>query len=67
MWTHADTLLTDADCMQKCGQMRTIKNVDSTATCSTKELYSMVYIGVLKVIFFLRCDPQVDTPTNSVT
>jgi len=33
MWTHADTMWTDADSPQKSGQMRTI-NVDSTKTCS---------------------------------
>jgi hypothetical protein len=31
MWTHADTMWTQADCLQKCGQMRTI-NTDSTDT-----------------------------------
>ena len=36
MWTHADTMWTDVDCLQKCGQMRTI-NADSTKTRSMKE------------------------------
>ena len=33
MWTHADKMWTDADCPQKCGQMRTI-NADITETRS---------------------------------
>ena len=33
MWTHADKMWTDTDCLQKCGQMRTIK-ADSTETRS---------------------------------
>jgi len=33
MWTHADKMLTDVGCPQKCGQMQTI-NADSTKTRS---------------------------------
>ena len=40
MWTHADKMWTDADCPQKCGQMRTI-NADSTETRSMQR--AMVY------------------------
>ena len=42
MWTHEDTMWTDADCLQKCGQMQTI-NADSTETRSM--LRAMVRYG----------------------
>jgi hypothetical protein len=60
MWTYADTMWTDADCSQKCGEMWTI-NVDSTKTCSiTRAIngkryvqiqYSTPPIGQASVIF----------------
>ena len=39
MWTHADTMLTDAKCPQKCGKMRTI-NADSTKICSMQRAFN---------------------------
>ena len=39
MWTHADTMLTDAKCPQKCGKMRTI-NADSTKIRSMQRAFN---------------------------
>ena len=44
MWTHADKMWTDADCLQECGQMRTI-NADSTETRSMQR--AMVWYGTV--------------------
>ena len=47
MWTHADTMWTDADCPQKCGQMWTI-NADSTKTRSMQRaMYGIVSYGIV--------------------
>ena len=39
MWTHADTMWTDAECPQKCGKMQTI-NADSTKTHSMQRAFN---------------------------
>ena len=48
MWTHADTLWTDAECPQKCGKMQTV-NADSTKTHSMQRAFNEKRYTVLHI------------------